>query len=71
MGYKTFSPFVDESYDDEIDDTRRVLKLAKEVQRLANLSPTELTEFLKFAKPIVEHNFQTIINKNVWCYNLC
>lgn len=70
IGYKTFSPMIDESYDNELDDKERLYKIAKETQRLCNLSPTELTEYLEFCRPIVKHNFDLLINKNKFSHRL-
>ena len=56
-GYKTFSPFIDESYDTIEDDDERMEALVSEIHRLCNLTETQLIEFTNFAKPIVDHNF--------------
>lgn len=61
-GYKTFSPFIDETYDDIEDDRLRMQKIVNEVVRLCNLPDSELIEFTKFSKDIVEHNYQLLEN---------
>lgn len=63
LGYKTFSPWIDESYDDEYDDCKRLLMIIQEIKKLSGLNPDELTKFLKFARDIVEHNFKTLSSK--------
>jgi hypothetical protein len=63
LGYKTFSPWINESYDDEYDDYKRLIMIAQEIKKLAELKPAELTEFLKFANGIVEHNFKVLHTK--------
>lgn len=68
LGYKTFSPYIDESYDDEQDVGRRCYKIAKEVERLCNLKDNELREFLTNCKPIIEHNYHVLTNKTVFSY---
>jgi len=70
LGYKTFSPFIDESYDDEIDGPTRVYMIAKETERLCNLKGSELSEFLEGCKPIVEHNLHTLANKQNFNYSI-
>jgi hypothetical protein len=60
LGYKTFHPFIDESYDNEFDNNRRMLMILKEVERLCNLSDKEIQQFIKIVKPICEHN-QTLL----------
>ena len=61
-GYQTFSPFIDESYDDIKDDEERLLSVCTEIKRLCNLSESELIKFTEFAKPIVEHNENVMRN---------
>jgi hypothetical protein len=62
LGYKTFSPYIDESYDDITDDSARILKIGKEVQRLASLSETQLQEFLEFCREITDYNYNHLLN---------
>lgn len=61
-GYRTFSPFIDESYDDIEDDRARMQAVINEVVRLCNLPNNELIEFTKFAKDIMEHNYKHLEN---------
>ena len=70
IGYKTFSPWIDESYDLELDDNKRLLIVLKEITRLSNLSTSELTEFLNAAREICLHNYNVFINKRVFITNL-
>lgn len=63
LGYKTFSPYIDETYDTIVDDSERLFAIISEVKRLCELTPTELTEFLTNAKAIVEHNYELLISK--------
>lgn len=63
LGYKSFSPYIDESYDDERDDALRMMKVVREIERLSNLSDSERTEFLNGVRQICEHNFNLIISK--------
>ena len=70
LGYKTFSPWIDESYDEEQDDNKRLLKIVKEIKRLCELSPDELEIFLAESKKIVEHNFNVLMNKEKFWHRL-
>lgn len=70
LGYKTFSPLIDESYDSEEDDSIRMLKVVNEVKRLSNLSNEELTEFLKIAKEICCHNYDNLMSKKNFIYKV-
>lgn len=63
LGYRTFSPWIDESYDNEIDDAKRMMMIVKEVERLCNLSDLELTEFLIETKKICEYNYNILRDK--------
>lgn len=63
LGYKTFSPWINEDYDDEYDDYKRLLMINQEIKRLSELPPNELKEFLIFARKIVEYNFNILLAK--------
>lgn len=68
LGYKTFSPWIDESYDEELDDNKRLLMIVKEVDRLANLNQEQLSEFISNVAPICEHNYNLLRNKTQFIY---
>jgi hypothetical protein len=68
LGYKTFAPFIDESYDLEEDDNKRMLLLVKEIERLCNLSEPELYEYLNEVNKICEYNYNVLINKQFFIY---
>lgn len=63
MGYKTFDGLIDESYDKETDDNKRMQMIVNEVERLCNLNERELETFLIEAKKIVEHNFKNLYHR--------
>lgn len=69
LGYKTFSECIDESYDNEYDDSKRVYMVAKEAERLCNLKENELKDFLKTCREITDHNFNVLRNKNNFIYD--
>ena len=56
VGYKTFHPYIDETYDTIEDDELRMQAICAEVERLCNLSDNEWVELMKKLKPIVDHN---------------
>jgi hypothetical protein len=64
MGYKTFDGLIDESYDNEADDNKRMRMIVSEIERLCNLSDTELETFLTEAKKIVDHNFKNLMYRS-------
>ena len=57
LGYKTFHPYINESYDDIENDTERLKAIANEVKRLCDLPQAEFFEVLEKCKEITEHNF--------------
>jgi hypothetical protein len=64
LGYKTFHPYINESYDDEFDNCTRMLKILKEVERISNFTDEEVKEFIKNVKPICDYN-QELLKKKV------
>ena len=64
LGYKTFESLIDESYDNELDDGNRMIKIVNEIERLCNLKDTELTNFLVESKKICSYNYNVLKNKN-------
>lgn len=70
LGYRTFSEVIDESYDNEINDEKRLLLIIKELNRLKSMSLEEITNFKQKALPIVEHNYNVLMNKKEYLVNL-
>ena len=61
IGYKTFAPFIDESYDTELNNDKRLLKIASEIERLCNLTDSQLQVFLAGVKDICQYNFNNLV----------
>lgn len=61
-GYKTFHPYIDESYDDEHDDDKRFAMLIEEIKRLEKFSTEEWMLWQNNIKSIVEHNYKYLLN---------
>lgn len=57
-GFRTFGELWDESYDDEIDDDRRLEKVSDLLILLDRLDDTEKQSLYQKSIPILEHNFQ-------------
>ena len=70
LGYKTFHPWINEDYDKESDNAKRVVMVADEIERLSNLTPGQLTDFLNGVREICDYNYNNLINKKVWTYKL-
>jgi endo-alpha-1,4-polygalactosaminidase (GH114 family) len=63
IGYKTFDSIINEDYDKEEDDCKRMLMIVDEIDRLCHLNDDELRVFLNEAKKITEYNCNTLLNK--------
>jgi hypothetical protein len=62
MGFLTFERWFDESYDREQNDDQRLEKITNEVERLCNLSFAEWDIMLEEMAPILEHNYNRLVN---------
>jgi hypothetical protein len=56
FGFKTFHPYIDESYDLECDDFARLRMIQTEIEKFSNKTKEEKDEFLNNVKHIVKHN---------------
>ena len=56
-GFKTFNGIIDESYDDEVDDTKRIEMIGKLLKDIDGMSEREKDIIHQQCLPIVEHNF--------------
>lgn len=62
LGFKTFHPFIDESYDNENDDFKRLEMILNEIEKFANKTKEEKIEFLNNIKEIVKHNQKVFLD---------
>jgi hypothetical protein len=56
LGFKSFEPFIDESYDLEINSKVRISKIEKEIEKLKNKSIEEIHEWYYSIKDTLLHN---------------
>jgi thiamine biosynthesis lipoprotein ApbE len=56
IGYKTFSPMIDETYDTVVNDDNRFEAVWKEISRLLQKTPEEWIKWQGEIKSIVEYN---------------
>jgi hypothetical protein len=63
LGYKTFQPYIDESYDEIVDDHDRMQAVVKEIKRLTALEHDQLWVLIQRIRPIIEHNFLHIYTR--------
>tara|TARA_R100000030_G_scaffold61224_3_gene46213 strand:+ start:1977 stop:3215 length:1239 start_codon:yes stop_codon:yes gene_type:complete len=60
FGFKTFSPWIDESYDTEVDYFKRRDMIQKEILRLSNMSIEEIDDWYWDMGNILIHNFKQL-----------
>ena len=60
LGFKTFSPFIDESYDEEIDPKKRFYMVLNEIKRLSEMDLIEIHRWYLSIKDILIHNQNNI-----------
>jgi hypothetical protein len=56
-GFQTFSKIFDESYDQELNDMRRIELVVKLLKDIDSLSPRERQQIHRACLPIVQHNY--------------
>lgn len=66
IGYQTFSPYIDETYDTIESDEDRMLCIVDEVYRLSTLNKKGLRRFINGVKEITEYNFRQIMTKRTF-----
>ena len=68
FGYKTFHPYIDESYDMECDDFARLRMIIAEINKFAAKTKEEKDEFLNNVKEICIYNQKLFLEygKNSW-----
>jgi len=64
LGYKTFSPYINEAYDSITDDEDRSVAIAEEITRLCQLSEVQWIEILENLIPRLEHNFKLMTSND-------
>ena len=61
LGFKTFHPFIDESYDNEPDDAKRMNMIIAEMHRLCNMSKEQIHEWYWQMEDILTHNHNHLL----------
>lgn len=70
LGFKTFSPFIDETYDQVTDDIERFSLIEKEIVKLNNMSLDAIHDWFLSIKDILIHNqrlLKSYTNYNPLC----
>lgn len=60
LGFKTFEPFIDESYDLEKDDVKRMKMISSEILRINSLPIEEINSWYHSINDILIHNQQLL-----------
>lgn len=61
MGFKTFSPFIDEAYDNpKYSYIERYVRLINEISRICSLDTHEIESLYQQCVPMVKHNFTVL-----------
>ena len=63
LGYKTFQPLIDESYDNLGMSIHRCKEILKELSRFKQMTDDEWNNFLSKSEPILEHNYNNLLNR--------
>lgn len=62
-GYKTFHPFINESYDLIENDEKRLLTIVDEIERLCSLTDEQWLKLQEHVMPIINHNFELLATR--------
>ena len=65
LGFETFNPLIDESYDSEAHPFSRAQIAAKEVARISNMSSIEFNNWAEEIRPICERNYKKLCNRSL------
>ena len=65
LGYESYAPFIDESYDTEIDNHKRLNMIVAEIERIANLPQDQYNELLTNCLDIAERNRQRLLDRKI------
>jgi len=60
--FKTFRPFINEDYDNELNDELRLELIQKEIDKFSNKSEDEKIEFLNEVKDICIYNQEKFLS---------
>ena len=64
QGFMTFGKWFDESYDDEVDDYKRLNKIVAEVARLSQIPNHQWDDMIREMRPILLHNYNRLVKYN-------
>ena len=62
QGFKTFHPYIDESYDKQGHPTKRMLMIVDEIERLCSYTLKEMENWYEQLLPRLKHNHTNLFN---------
>jgi hypothetical protein len=62
LGFKTFHPYIDESYDDVVNVHKRFNMIKQEINKLCSMSKQEIHDWYWSMEEIYKHNFNHLHN---------
>ena len=62
QGFKTFNELWDESYDNEVNDTKRFFKVLELIKEIASWTDERKLEISTMVKSIVDYNYAILEN---------
>lgn len=62
LGYKTFHPYINESYDLIENEEERILAIMDEVERLCKMNDEETKKWLNSIQEITQYNYERLMN---------
>ena len=65
QGFKSFSPWIDESYDLEENHEKRLFMIIEEMKRLCGMSIEEMDEWYFQLESILHHNYEVLFNTDL------
>mgnify|MGYP003124249087 CR=1 FL=1 len=63
LGFKSFHPYIDESYDSEKEPSKRFKMITKEIERLCHMSDDEIHDWYWSMEEILIHNYNHFHNE--------
>ena len=62
LGFKTFHPYIDESYDEEVSANERFSMIETEIDKLCSMSKQEIHDWYWSMEEIYKHNYNHLHN---------
>lgn len=62
MGYKTFDPYIDETYDTIENEEERILAIMDQAEKIANMNDEEVKKWLNSIQEITQYNYERFMN---------